>query len=57
MLRVQSAETLVEKQAAALDYMKQAAQIQTEADRKHQDELERQQQSISGPAPSLFHKL
>jgi hypothetical protein len=56
-LRIQSADTQVEKQVAVLDYLKQEAQIQAAMDKKAQEEMDRQEQSISGPASGLFHTL
>jgi hypothetical protein len=57
MLRVQSADTLLEKQAAALDYLKQAAQIQSDADNKHEEELQRQQDALTKTSSGLLHTL
>jgi hypothetical protein len=57
MLRVQSADTLLEKQAAALDYLKQGAQIQADADKKHEEELQRQQDALTKSSSGLLHTL
>src|SRR5664280_73295 len=56
-LRVQSADTLVEKAAVALDYLKQEAQIQTDADQKHKEELQRQQDALAQTSSGLLHTL
>jgi hypothetical protein len=56
-LKVQSADTTVEKQAAALDYLKEAAKIQADADKAHDDELQRQQDALAKTSTGLLHTL
>ncbi len=57
LLRVQAADTLVEKQGIALDYLRQEAQIQADIAQKQQEALDRQTASIAAPASGLFHTL